>query len=33
MLELNSWVGEEVVRFEDFQLDVEDERVSVSISN
>lgn len=33
MLELNTWVGEEVVRFEDYMLDVEDRGVSVSISS
>ncbi len=33
MLELNSWLGKEVVRFEDYMLDVEDRGVSVSISN
>lgn len=33
MLELNSWVGEEVVRFEDYRLDVDDRDISVSITS
>ena len=32
MLELNTWVGEEVIRFEPYKLDIDDGNLSVSIS-
>lgn len=33
MLELNTWVGEEVIRFDPYKLDIEDGNLSGSISN
>lgn len=33
MLELNTWVREEVIRFEPYKLDIDDGNLSVSISN
>lgn len=33
MLELNTWLGEEVIRFDPYKLDIDDGNLSVSISN
>lgn len=33
MLELNTWIGEEVIRFDPYKLDIDDGNLSISISN